>query len=544
MTGHRTVLVIGGYGGFGARLARRLAGDGWHVLVAGRSADKAQAFAATLPHAVGLAFDRTGDCAAQLAAIEADLVIDAAGPFQHSDYRLPQACMARGLHYIDLADARDFVCGIGALDGGARAAGVAVISGASSVPALSGAVVRRLAAGMDRLVRIDSAISATTRASAGPAVVRSALSYAGKPVRLWRGGEWTSAPGWSLGQRLRFRLPGQPMLSRRVALADVPDLELFPGLFPGQPATTFRGGSEFSLQMAALGLLGWAVRLGWLRGAESLARWLAPLQQVTAPLGGSRSAMQVEVAGFTGEQPLLRRWTLIARQGEGQEIPTMAAQLIARQIAAGTLEPGARHAGEALSLADFEPLFAGIACDHGADREEPALPYPRVMGEDFARLADPVRAMHLPLAESSAHGSATVERGKGLLARLLGLVMGFPPAGDYPVSVHFAPAKGRERWIRQFGPHRFSSEMSVSRAGLLIERFGPMRFHFALEVDAAGGLVMHLRRWTAFGLPMPRALGPRIAASERAEGSSFIFDVAVAMPLLGQVVRYRGRLDQ
>ena len=44
------------------------------------------------------------------------------------------------------------------------------------------------------------------------------------------------------------------MLSRRVALADVPDLELFPGLFPGHPATTFRGGSEFSLQMAALGL--------------------------------------------------------------------------------------------------------------------------------------------------------------------------------------------------------------------------------------------------------------------------------------------------
>lgn len=30
------VLVIGGYGGFGARIARRLAADGWTVLVAGR----------------------------------------------------------------------------------------------------------------------------------------------------------------------------------------------------------------------------------------------------------------------------------------------------------------------------------------------------------------------------------------------------------------------------------------------------------------------------------------------------------------------------
>jgi saccharopine dehydrogenase-like NADP-dependent oxidoreductase len=107
------VLVIGGYGGFGARLSRRLAGDGWQVLVAGRSADKARAFAAGLPEAEGVAFDRNGDCAVQLASLQADLVIDAAGPFQGSSYALPRACIAAGLHYLDLADARGFVCGIG-----------------------------------------------------------------------------------------------------------------------------------------------------------------------------------------------------------------------------------------------------------------------------------------------------------------------------------------------------------------------------------------------------------------------------------------------
>ena len=48
------------------------------------------------------------------------------------------ACIAAGAHYLDLADARDFVARIGTLDAAARAAGVAIISGASSVPALVG----------------------------------------------------------------------------------------------------------------------------------------------------------------------------------------------------------------------------------------------------------------------------------------------------------------------------------------------------------------------------------------------------------------------
>jgi hypothetical protein len=46
---------------------------------------------------------------------------------------------------VDLADGRDFVCGIDVLDPQAKAAGVLLLSGASSVPALSSAVVDALA---------------------------------------------------------------------------------------------------------------------------------------------------------------------------------------------------------------------------------------------------------------------------------------------------------------------------------------------------------------------------------------------------------------
>ena len=47
--------------------------------------------------------------AAQLKALNPDLVIHCAGPFQGQDYRVALASMACDAHYIDIADGRDFV---------------------------------------------------------------------------------------------------------------------------------------------------------------------------------------------------------------------------------------------------------------------------------------------------------------------------------------------------------------------------------------------------------------------------------------------------
>lgn len=81
------LLIIGGYGTFGGRIVELLEHEPrLTLIVAGRSLAKAQeccaarmgARAALMP----LAFDREGDASAQLAAIAADTVIDASGPFQ------------------------------------------------------------------------------------------------------------------------------------------------------------------------------------------------------------------------------------------------------------------------------------------------------------------------------------------------------------------------------------------------------------------------------------------------------------------------------
>lgn len=150
------VLVLGGYGVFGARLARLLVRDGHDVCIAGRNRAAAQSLAAELGcHAVRL--DRAGELTS-LAGF--DVVVDAAGPF-HSygkdPYRLARTAISMGVHYLDLSDNAEFCAGITALDDAAHAAGLCVISGLSTVPALSSAAVRALAG--DEMPRvIDSAI--------------------------------------------------------------------------------------------------------------------------------------------------------------------------------------------------------------------------------------------------------------------------------------------------------------------------------------------------------------------------------------------------
>src|SRR5688500_2716817 len=82
----RKVLLLGGYGTFGGRMAPRLAAAGFEVLVTGRSRKKAEAFCAGRTGLVPLALDRDRDLAKALAAHRPFAVVDAAGPFQGAGY--------------------------------------------------------------------------------------------------------------------------------------------------------------------------------------------------------------------------------------------------------------------------------------------------------------------------------------------------------------------------------------------------------------------------------------------------------------------------
>jgi Domain of unknown function (DUF4166)/Saccharopine dehydrogenase NADP binding domain len=546
------VLIVGGTGVFGGRLVTGLLlHTEFAVVIAGRDAGRLAAMVQrcdALPGATGritaLPMDTRDVTANRLKATGAFAIVDAAGPFQGGDYRLATATIAAGIHYLDLADARDFIAGFGTLDNAAKQAGVVALTGVSTTPTLSNAVLDTLTAGWRTVDRIEIAVSPGNRAPRGLSVVRAILSYTGRPVRVFTDGRWCMRHGW--GMTVRRQMPG---LGRRwLSLAETPDLDIVPTRFAVRSAV-FRAGLEIPLLHLGLLAASLPVRLGLIRSLTPLARpfrWIAGLLE---RFGTDRGGMTVETSGIdqTGD-PITATWSLIAEAGDGPFVPTLPALAVLRALADGRIaQPGASACVGILPLADIEAEFAPHRI-HSTTSFEPttASLYATVLGHQFDQLPQPIREIHNPGTRLIARGIAQVDGADHLLGRLLAATFRFPSAADHvPVSVEITPSSGRERWVRDFGGRRFASTLSAAaKPGCLIERFGPLRFVLDLPTGPAGVLGMPVRGWRLGPLPLPRCLAPvSIATEDVDDNGRFRFDVELRLPLgLGRVVRYRGWL--
>jgi hypothetical protein len=553
-----TILILGGYGVFGGRLARLLADDvRLTLIIAGRSLERASALCVGLEgkaRLIPLAFDRDKDVGRQLSEARPDLVIDASGPFQaygEDPYRVVEAAIALGIDYLDLADGSAFVAGIGAFDDAARQAGSFALSGVSTCPALTAAVVRRLTQGVARLDRVTAGIAPSPHARVGVNVLRAVASYAGRPVSLTRDG--AKAKGFALTETCRFTIapPGHlPLESRIFSLVDVPDLAILPRLWPSLRDAWFGMGPTPAFLHRTFVLLARLVRLRLLPGIGPLAPMMHGLLD-RLRFGRHRGGMFVAIEGLgAAGESCTRSWHMVAEGDDGPFIPSMAAAAIIRRCLAGRRpEAGARDASRTLELADYEPFFAERAIVAAIREDDPAEQgkplYRRLLGSSFGLLPGPLREMHDIGSGLSAVGEAEVERGSGFLARLICGVFGLPKEGHgVPVRVSFEPKDGSEIWLRDFAGSRFATLQSAGTGragGLLRERFGPFVFDLALIV-AAEHLTLVPCRWSLFGIALPQALGPRCDACESAEGGRFHFDVEIRLPLIGRLIRYQGRL--
>ena len=104
------ILVLGGYGNFGARICRALARDGLDVVAAGRGPEKGHQDAGFDARVGKARLDIfSNDFETELRALDPGIVVHCVGPFQGQDYRVAEASLKAGAHYIDLADGRAFV---------------------------------------------------------------------------------------------------------------------------------------------------------------------------------------------------------------------------------------------------------------------------------------------------------------------------------------------------------------------------------------------------------------------------------------------------
>ncbi len=354
------VLVLGGYGHFGARIVRALAiTPGIKVIAAGRNPAQA---AANLP-GVDLATielcrldTAAADFEVQLAYTRAALVIHTAGPFQGQGYDVAQACLRAGMNYIDLADGRDFVADFPQqLQALAEQTQRSAISGASTLPALSSAVVDALAPQFDQLHSIDMVIAPAQATPLGMATVRAVLSYCGKPFECWLDGRWQTVIGWADPQPVRFARIGPRLASP----CDVPDHTLLVQRYPGVATVRFRAALELPFLSRCLAAMAWLRRMGLPLPMEALAGVFARAGRWFDRFGTDLGGMRITLRGQRGGLQHTVHWDLTAPMLHGPEIPTFAAVLLARRFARGEVLPIGAHACLGLlTLAEFESEFA------------------------------------------------------------------------------------------------------------------------------------------------------------------------------------------
>jgi hypothetical protein len=325
------ILILGGYGNFGKRIARALSRHGLPLIIAGRDLSKAEALCRELPNARPLRLDIHSDLADALLVERPSVVIHTSGPFQakpseQSDYSVARTCIAASVHYVDLADGRDFVREFSQLDAEARAAGVILISGASTVPGLSSAVIEHLKPQFARLETLDFGISPGQKAERGLATTRGILSYVGKPLRPFAG--HPKPHGWQDTHQQAYPVMGKRWLST----CDIPDLDLLPAAY-GFRDIRFGAGLELGLLHLGLWGLSWLVRAGPPLSLPAMAKPLLAASDAFNIFGSDVGGMHVTVGGIDhAGTPLTRSWFIVAKSGDGPQIPCVPAILLAKRL--------------------------------------------------------------------------------------------------------------------------------------------------------------------------------------------------------------------
>lgn len=542
------ILIIGGYGVFGGKLARRLAKDArLDVIVAGRSLKTAKAFVENMSARAALVDLESPKLIDDILALSPEIIVDASGPYQlQKGYSTAKAALDVGAHYIDLSDDAAFSSGIKALDDLAVAKGLTLLSGASSVPAISSVVCDHLRPRFKQIDLIESAILPGNRAPRGKSVMRSILLQAGRPLNVWRSGRWAEPKGWSEQTRLTLTIPGVKPLNRPANLIGAPDLILFPERYKAK-TVLFRAGLDLSLMHRGLSCLAWLSHSPLNFKPERLALLLKWLADRLEPLGSDRGGMIVRMIGHDKSGSYKEaRWTLIVEDGDGPDIPATPAFILINKLLGGEIKAGARPCLGEFSLSELDTGLSPLRLETDIETRPAKRLFETILGTSFNQLPTQLQDLHTFTDQRVWRGEAHITRGKSFRSKVAGWLAGFPDESQAaPVQVTMYQSATGEIWQRKFGLSGFRSNLShKTRNGstIMTERFGLMRFEIGLNLND-GCLHYPVLRGTLFGLPLPKWLLPVSNTFEHVDHQGrACFNVKISLPLAGPVVHYQGWL--
>lgn len=339
------IVIFGGYGVFGSLVARGLHESGHEIVVAGRNLSAARRAAESLAASGGLARGMAADVtdlrSCQSALEGASVAVNCSGPFRATDTQVLEACLARGVHYVDISDDRAWARRVYEFSGRFANKNLTLAWGCSSFPGISGALAVALSTGApDAPTRVRCSLFIGNRNPKGYAAIRSAVAMIGAGIAAPQG----RLKGFSNFERVELPPPFGP---RCLLNAESPDYDVMPRLL-GTGSVTVKAGFELPVSnllfrcMAACGPV-WgkrAARLLWLAGK--------PL----GFLGRSGGAVVVEL--FYPDH--VRRGYATGAQG-AQKLAAWPAVLTARALCGGEVRRGCLTAFEALGA---QALLKGL----------------------------------------------------------------------------------------------------------------------------------------------------------------------------------------
>lgn len=349
------VLILGATGNFGRKIAKGLVKKNVAIIISGRHEEpllalKKQLSKVTVDTCIDiLCFDFKKRLSQELLRLRPPLVINASGPFQTADFTTAINCILLGINYIDLADAREYVNDFSILDEQANKRNCIAITGASTLPCLSSAVLDYY---KDEFKIIDSLVYGITlgqKTERGLATFKGILSYVGHRLQDFHGIP-KKVYGWQDLYRQEYPLLGK----RWMANCDVPDLELLPGFFPIK-SIRFSAGIESSMLHLGLWFLSWLVRLKFpiklANHAEALLKFSHYFDSFGTDVGGMH--MLISGTDHKGNHKDIK-WFMIAKSGDGPYIPAIPAILLAKRILQEEIvETGAITAMNLISLESY-----------------------------------------------------------------------------------------------------------------------------------------------------------------------------------------------
>ncbi|SFV36750.1 SDR family oxidoreductase [Hyphomicrobium facile] len=544
----RRIVLIGATGFFGRRLARRLATiPDVALTLTSRSEERARDFAKTLEggeHITPFSFDRDdASSVTRLGSLSPWLVIDASGPFQSAGYDLARAAIGFGAHWIDLADARDYLLGFSAaLDAEARKMGVVARAGASSTPALSMAVVTEVTDGWQRVDGVDIAILPGGAGDVGDAVIRAILSYAGAKITVYEEGSEREISGW--GSVTRAKIAG--LGTRYLSPVETADASLMQHRFDVASRVSFSAGLQSRIEhfgLVALAQLRWRRMIS---RPEALAPLLGKARRVTRVFATDRGGMTITCAGLDANgRQICARWFLHAEKGSGPDVPVLPAVALTRSLLRGEGEAGAGIAALPLAAIEAEmsrpSLTTTRTTQSGGDTSLLAL----ACGVDaYRRLPSALRAFHDQTAPPVWAGKADIDASNSIIGRFVRAIVGLPsPARGVDVTVTVDRAGGEEIWQRNFGGQRFASRLAYKGKNVVSERFGSIEILMAIDVDSIE-VRMPVAGWRIGRIRLPLMLAPTSKTREFVgDDGRFHFDVSIGLPGVGLLAHYRGWLE-